>query len=89
MPQCPEHPPGTPGEGNSEGAEGGVRPQPHRAWLALAGSVQLEMPKSQQSKGNGSWGGGEDDDSVFHICKCIHTRYPEGDKTKRPQRGWL
>lgn len=68
---------------------GGVSPQPHHAWLASADTVQLEMPTSQQSKGNRSRGGGEDDDNVFHICKCIRTRYPEGDKTKRPQRGWL
>lgn len=68
---------------------GSVSPQPHCAWLGSADAVQLEMPTSRQSKGKRSWGGGEDDDSVFHICKCICTRYPEGDKTKRPQRGWL
>lgn len=89
MPQCSDHPQAGLGKEIAKVQMGGARPQPHHAWLALAGSVQLEMPKSQQSNGNGSWGGGEDDDNVFHICKCIHTRYPEGDKTKRPQRGWL
>lgn len=83
---CPDHPQPCLGKEIAKVQMGGVSPQPHRAWLALAGTVQLEMPTSRQSKGKRSWEG-EKMMTTFSIYANASAQDTQGETKQRDLKG--
>lgn len=82
MPQCPDHPPGTPGGGNSEGADGGVQPSPTALGWPWQAPFSWKCPRASRAKGTGA-GEGEKMMTTFSIYANASTQDTQRETKQR------